>query len=188
MEKILVEWSIGRSKGTTSLVKKNTVKKGTSAIGEKVVGKSKRTFNAKVISVSIGVLSAEIPIQDTSNNEAFAFELVDPAPPTRAVDLPGPSQPKLRARQEDSSIALLIDKLDNLADAMSRVEAWLCQLQTLEEEVAALKKEISEECIPHPQSLEYQPLPSSFAPLYPTSASTAASGDVNTETNALAWP
>ena len=38
-------------------------------------GKSKRTFNAKVIDVGIGVRSAEIPRQDPSNDEAFAFEL-----------------------------------------------------------------------------------------------------------------
>ena len=61
----------------------------------------------------------------------------------------------------------MIDKLDNLADAMSRVEAWLCRLQTLEEEVAALKKEISKNCIPHPQSSEYLPLPSSLHPCIP---------------------
>ena len=46
----------------------------------------------------------------------------------------------------------LTDKLANLADAVSRVEARLCQLQTLEE-VAALKKEISEKCISHPAEI-----------------------------------
>ena len=91
--------------------KKSTVKKGTIAVGEKVVvawGKSNRTFNAKMIDVGIGVRSAEIPRQDASNDKMFAFELVDPAPATQVVDLPGPLQPILRARQEDSSIALLI--------------------------------------------------------------------------------
>ena len=52
-------------------------------------GKAKRTFNAKVIDVGIGVCSAEIPRQDPSNDEAFAFELVNPAPPIRAIDLLG---------------------------------------------------------------------------------------------------
>lgn len=78
MEKIPVEWSDGRSKWTASLVKKSVVKNGTVTVGEKVVlawGKSKRTFNAKVIDVGIGVRSAEIPRQDPSNDEAFAFEL-----------------------------------------------------------------------------------------------------------------
>ena len=115
-----------------------------------------------MIHVDIGVRSTEIPTQDACNDEAFAFELVDPAPPTRAIDLPGPSQPILRARQEDNSIALLIDKLDSLADALSRVEARLCRLQTLEE-VTALKRK----CIPHPQSLEYQPLPPLLHPCIP---------------------
>ena len=48
----------------TSLVKKSTVKKGTIAVRKKVVvawGKSKRTFNARVINVNIGLRSAEIP-------------------------------------------------------------------------------------------------------------------------------
>jgi len=40
---------------------------------------------------------------------------------------------------------LLIDKLDNLADAVSRVEAQLSRLQTLGEAVAALKKEINKQ-------------------------------------------
>ena len=46
MEKILVKWSNRRSKGTTSWVKKSAVKKGTIAVGKKVVvvwGKLKKT-------------------------------------------------------------------------------------------------------------------------------------------------
>lgn len=35
MEKILVQWCDGRSSGTTSLVKKTAVRKGTIAIGKK---------------------------------------------------------------------------------------------------------------------------------------------------------
>ena len=91
---------------------------------------------------------------------------MDPAPPTHTIDLPGPSQPIPWAQEEDSSIALLIDKLDNVADAVSRVEAQLCWLKTLQE-VAALKKEMSKKCIPHPQSSEYQPLPPSLYPCSP---------------------
>lgn len=73
----------------------------------------------------------------------------------------------LRAWQEDSSIALLIDKLDNISDAVSRVEAQLCWLQTVEEKVAALKSKISKKCIPRPQSSEYQPLLPSLHPSIP---------------------
>ena len=43
-----------------------------------------------------------------------------------------------------------------LVDAVSRVEARLCRLQTLEEKVTALKEEVRERCI-HPQFLELQP-------------------------------
>ena len=151
MEKILVKWSDGRSKGTTSWVKKSAVKKGTIAVGKKVVvawGKSKRTYDAEVI--NDGVRSSENPRQD-DNEEPFTFELAAPAPTTRDVDLPGPSQPT-RTDGRDT----LLEKLDDLLDAVSRVEARLCRLESLEEEVAALKNEVKERCI-HPQSLEQQP-------------------------------
>ena len=62
MEKLLVRWSDGRSKGTTSLVKRSAIKNGTIAVGEKVMvawGKTKRTFNAEIIDVNGGVCSAE---------------------------------------------------------------------------------------------------------------------------------
>ena len=55
MEKILVQWSNGRSQGMTSLVRKTAVKTGTIIVGKKVVvcwGKSKKTYNAQVISLS----------------------------------------------------------------------------------------------------------------------------------------
>ena len=54
MEKILVQWSDGRWKGTTSFVKKSAVKKGTTAVEEKVGviwGKSKKTYNAQVLDI-----------------------------------------------------------------------------------------------------------------------------------------
>ena len=63
----------GRSKGTTSWVKKSAVKKGTIAVGKKVVvawGKSKKTYNAEVI--EDGVRSSENPRQD-DNEESFTF-------------------------------------------------------------------------------------------------------------------
>ena len=71
--------------------KKSIVTKGTIAVMEKVVvAWGSRRERAKV---GIGVCSAEILRQDTRNDEAFAFELVDPTPPTQTIDLPGPSQP-----------------------------------------------------------------------------------------------
>ena len=160
MEKLLVRWSDGRSKGTTSLVKRSTIKKGTIAVGEKVVvvwGKTKRTFNAEIVDVNGGVRSAENARQDASNREPFVFELTAPASPTQAMNLPSATPtPVLQVQQEDRIVAALVDKLDVLVDAVSRVEARLCRLQTLEEEVTALKEEVRERCI-HPQSSELQP-------------------------------
>ena len=73
MDKNLVKWSDGRSKGTTSWVKKSAVKKGTIAVGKKVVvawGKSKKTYKAEVI--DDGVRSSENPPQD-DNEESCTF-------------------------------------------------------------------------------------------------------------------
>ena len=120
MEKILVDGVMGDRRGRPLWLRRARSQEGQIAVGEKVViawGKSKRTFNAKVIDVGDGVHSPEIPRQ------VFAFELVDPALPTWAVNLPGPSQLILRAQEEDSSIALLIDNLHNLAHTVS-VIVW----------------------------------------------------------------
>ena len=145
-----------RGQRTTSLVKSSTIKKGTIAVREKVVvawGKTKRTFNAEIVDVNGGVRSR----QDASNGEPFVFELAAPASPTQAMDLPSATPtPVLQDQQEDRIVAALVDKLDVLVDAVSRVEARLCRLQTLEEEVTALKEEVRERCI-HPQSSELQP-------------------------------
>ena len=118
MEKILVKWTDGRSKGTTSLVKKSAVKKGEiAAVGKKVMvawGKVKM-YNAEVIDVG-GVCSLGTPLHDVSN-EPLTFELASPAPETQVADLPEPSHPVLQAMEEDRWIGLLMDKLDDLGDA-----------------------------------------------------------------------
>lgn len=87
MEKILVHWSEGRAKGTTSLVKKSMVK-GTIAVGMKVVvewGKSKKKHNAEAIGVGGECLSPDIPEQGTNiEDETFTFEMALSAPQTSA--------------------------------------------------------------------------------------------------------
>ena len=130
------------------------MKKGKIAVGEKVVvawGKSKKTYNADVISIG-GILSSqETPRQDASSEEQFTFELASPAPEPQPVDLPCPYQPTLQAatRQED--------KLDNLTDAVSQLEARLLQrVQMLEDSIL---EEIRERCVLHP------PLKQSLAPV-----------------------
>ena len=72
---------------------------------------------------------------------------------------------------EDKSSILLMEKMNKLADAMSRVEArLLCRLDTLEEAV----KKISESCVPPSQYLQM--------PCIPPAPFTDATGDVNTAT------
>ena len=153
MEKILVQWSDGRSKGTTPLIKRNAVKKGTIAVAKSVIitwGKSKKTYNAQVLDIGVGVCSPPSPQQDTDN--PLAFNLVAPATQTQAMDLPSQSQPMLHKRQEDKKLRACLDKLDNLSDAVSGIEAWLlCRLQTLDEKVTALQKDIQERCILQPK-------------------------------------
>ena len=166
MEKILVQWSDGRWKGTTSFVKKSAVKKGTIAVGDKVGviwGKSKKTYNAQVLDICSGIRSPDIPRQDANDEEPFTFELASPAP-ERALDLPSPPQPMLQARLEDESVFSLMEKMDKLVDAVSRVEARLLQrLDTLEEAV----KKISERCVPHPQYLPMPSIPPAPLPMPP---------------------
>ena len=65
MGKILVMWSEGRSKGTTSLVKKTAVKQGMIAASREALvswGKAKKTHKAKVLDVN-EIVSPEVPIK-----------------------------------------------------------------------------------------------------------------------------
>ena len=83
MEKILVQWSDGRSKGTTSLVRKTAVKTGTIAVGEKVVvcwGKSKKTYNAQVIRLNSAQAPASPAATRNVSEDQFCFKVADPAP------------------------------------------------------------------------------------------------------------
>ena len=74
MEKILVDGVMGDRRGRPLWLRRARSQEGQIAVGEKVViawGKSKRTFNAKVIDVGDGVHSPEIPRQDTSNGKCL---------------------------------------------------------------------------------------------------------------------
>ena len=144
MEKVLVQWSDGKSKGTTSLVKKNAVKNGTIAVGEKVMvawGKAKKTYKAQVVDVNVGVRSPPTPQKSTSTDEdTLVFDLVAPATQTMRDN-----------RQDDTRLGALQEKLEDLADAVSGIEArLLCHLQTLDEKVTALQKDIQERGVPQP--------------------------------------
>ena len=139
MEKILVQWSDGRSKGTTSLVRKTAVKTGTIAVGKKVVvcwGKSKKTYNAQVIRLSSAAPASPAATRNEPEDQ-FCFELADPAPST--ADQRAPGQQEERFPTILKMLDSLSEKIDNLSDTLSGVEAQLvCRLRMLKEKVSAL--------------------------------------------------
>ena len=110
-----MKWTEGRSKGATSLVKRSAIKGGAIAIGEKVSvlwGKSKKTYNAEVVDDGS---SFNVPRQATrgtaGEDETLTLELVDPAPE------------ETRESPHQDRQPALITKLDNLVDAVARLEA-----------------------------------------------------------------
>ena len=124
MEKILVRWCDGRSSGTTSLVKKTAVKKGTIAAGKRVTvawGKSKKTYQAEVVSVS----DAQTPVPPTASRieeEVFTFELAAPAPqPSRVTS--GHGVPSENSQPHHQQLLAILGKIESLSDAVSGVEA-----------------------------------------------------------------
>lgn len=89
IDKILVRWCDGKSKGTTSFIKKSAVRKGNVAVGRKVVvewGKSKKMYNAEVMSVS----NVQVPatVSRIEEKELFTFELAAPAQQAPAQQAP----------------------------------------------------------------------------------------------------
>ena len=142
MDKILVQWTDGRSKGTTSYVKRSAIKEGTVAVGERVKaawGKAKKTYNADVLSVGgIPPAPATPKGRATGVEEPFTFELAAAAP-RASTPIPQP-QPTPRADRQE---------LEALADAVSGAEArLLCRLQDLEDKMTALQREVLEKCAP----------------------------------------
>ena len=139
MNKILVWWSDGRSKGTTLFVKKSTVKEGTVAMGEKVKvawGKTKKLCNAEVLSVGSTPPAPATPRASATEEELFTFELAAAAPRT-----PTP-QPIPSADRQDQ-------KFEDLMDAVSGLEAsLLCRFQAIEDKMTALLRKVLETCAP----------------------------------------
>ena len=80
-------------------------------------GKSKKTCNAQVLGIGVGVHSPPTPQQDM--DDPLAFDLVALAMQMQAVDLLSQSQPMLHKQQEDAGLLAVVDKLDDLVDAMS---------------------------------------------------------------------
>ena len=153
--KILVQWTEGRYKGSTSVMKKNDVKEGSISVGEtvKVVwGKSKKRFYAIVLNEDYGSninsnRSPVIPLQATPSRKArtdeFTMELGGPPPsePTsdessqsRAPQIPDvPSQDSdVLQRLEDfmsRQAANLLQKMDDVSEEMRRMQQGFDELE-----------------------------------------------------------
>ena len=176
MEKILVKWTDGRSKGTSSLVKRSTVK-GTIAVGERVEvawGKSKKKYYAVVLNVGGECHSQDIPQQGASvpqqgdttpqQGDAAAQQGVSvpqqnagvedepfafemvPSAPLNASTL----RPSSAQPTPLKSLSSIMEKLESLADAVAGIEArMLCRFDSLEAKIAALQH-IATESTPQP--------------------------------------
>ena len=65
------------------------------------------------------------------------------------MDFPSQSEPMIHRWQEDAQLQAFLDKLDDLVDAVSRVEPqMLYRLETLDKKVTALQKDVRERCVP----------------------------------------
>ena len=84
MDKVLVRWTDGRSKETTSLVKRSAIREGMVAPGEQVKvawGKSKKFYNAEVLNVGSDAPAPATHRRSSRNEEdTLTFELVAAAP------------------------------------------------------------------------------------------------------------
>ena len=133
MDKIAVKWTEGRSKGTTSVVKRSAIKSGTIAVGNKVSvvwGKSKKTYNAEVVDDG-STVQAQRP---TASREEplFTLEMVDPPP----ADSQGP--PPCEERQP-----ALIEKMERLTDIVAGLEARiLSRFDSVEDRLTKLQADV----------------------------------------------
>ena len=115
--------------------------------------------------VDIESLSPEIPQgRGTCTEDGIVnFELAPAALQTSTDCLAQMPQPTPQDRQEDGWLKSVLENLDNLADAISGVEARLLSRLQSEDKVTALQKEVAEKCIP--KTMEH-PLPSLLHPYY----------------------
>lgn len=89
MEKILVQWCDGRSRGTTSLVKRSMVKEVTIAVGNRVVvtcGEMKKGYNAEVVCVR----SEESSAATGSEKSSTATQSEEPSAAPKVRNRPQP--------------------------------------------------------------------------------------------------
>ena len=168
MDKILVMWSEGRSKGTTSLVKKTAVKQGTIAAGREVLvswGKAKKTHKAKVVDVN-EIVSPEVPHQGrgTSADDAdIQFELASAAMVMNSPEHAQNTQPSQVSQPPDQQLgemlSALSEKMEKLSDTISRIEAqMLCRLDAVEEKLEVMQEDLKKGTLPPEAFLNAPPV------------------------------
>ena len=123
MDKIVVRWTEGRSKGTTSVVKRSAVKSRQISVRKVSVqwGKAKKVYNAEV--ADDGSVTAPQQV-NSSEEEPLVFELAEPAQTEHSTD---PSRPP---PHEDRQPAL-ITMMEHITDVVSGTEAKIEMVESL---------------------------------------------------------
>ena len=163
--KILVEWTQGRSKGTTSWLKRANVKNGLIAVGEKVKvvwGKSKKLHDAIVKDDGTVPPSVQAPMSVTKRNQAeIELDLGSPASSVEFEDnkirsplslsrcVPDAPSQMLQLPRDD--VSELIEKLhDFVSGQNAKIFARLDSLEKgLNARLDYLEKKLSE----HPETM-----------------------------------
>lgn len=134
-----MQWSDGKSAGTTSVVKRSAVKKGTISIGKKVSvawGKSKKTYNAVVIDDSSGFVSPR---------ERRAASEVEEDPMTMVLGAAPSPATETQSSTINDGMKEVLEKLDRLADDLSGVEARMCcRFQALQDRLDKVQKDVAD--------------------------------------------
>jgi len=159
MEKILVQWSDGRSKGATSILKEKCSEERDRYCREEshcYVGKVKEDLQRT--HVGHGRWSALSTKPSARHGRPFSVRPSSSGDADTGCGSPEPVS--THAPQTAGRRKTCLEKLDDLSDAVSGIEArLLCRLQTLDEKVMALQKDVQEKCIfqltVHPSSLTF---------------------------------
>ena len=126
IDKIIVRWTEGRSKGATSVVKRSTIKNGAIAV---VWGKVKKAHSTEVFDDG----SVTAPQQVTSNDEEpFAIELPEPA-------LGAPSTSSSGSPPHKDRRPALIERMEHFTDTVSGMEAKIVMVARLTDVVSGME-------------------------------------------------
>lgn len=126
IDKIIVRWTEGRSKGATSVVKRSTIKSVVIAV---VWGKVKKAYSTEVFDDG----SVTAPQQVTSNDEEpFAIELPEPA-------LGAPSTSSSGSPPHEDRRPALIERMEYFTDMVSGMEAKKVMVACLTDVVSGME-------------------------------------------------